>query len=149
MNSKLSQYFTTDEFRCPHCKQITISMKLVNALEELRSACGSSLNILSGYRCTEHNAAIGGEAKSLHCEGLAADVACPKGLALADFYAKADAIASFKTGGIGIYPGGRGQNTDFLHVDVRPKRARWSRIDGKYVGADVALSYLANKGAKA
>jgi hypothetical protein len=30
-------------------------------------------------------------------------------------------------------------NGDFLHVDVRDHRARWARVDGKYVGIEQLL----------
>jgi hypothetical protein len=37
-------------------------------------------------------------------------------------------VPQFAGGGIGVYDG------NFLHVDVRDRRARWDRVSGKYVG---------------
>lgn len=131
---RLSQNFTSDEFKCPCCSVFHIDMRLINALEELRTKLKKPLKILSGYRCAKHNAEVGGAQASEHTTGLAADVALPKGVSLKDFYSAADGIAAFSNGGIGAYPSER-----FLHLDVRSKRARWSRIDGKYVAIEQAF----------
>jgi hypothetical protein len=37
-------------------------------------------------------------------------------------------IPQFAAGGIGVYDG------NFLHVDVRDRRARWARVSGRYAG---------------
>ncbi len=135
MNTKLSPNFTRKEFECPHCQQLTIDMRLVSALEELRALVKKPLVVTSAYRCPEHNARVGGAQASEHVRGLAADVLVPKGLTLADFYQKVDTIALFKNGGVGVYP-----EEGFLHLDIRGKRARWSRINNTYIGLDEGLA---------
>ncbi len=144
----LSKHFSKAELSCPCCGVCVLTAELLIALEELRSQTGP-LKINSGYRCVKQNTKEGGAKSSEHVAGKAADVSCPKNLTLAQFYAMADKIPAFKNGGIGVYPKGAGQNTDFLHVDTRAKRARWARIEGKYVGVDVGLTYANTKGAKA
>ena len=51
-----------------------IREKLLPALNELREAWGSPINITSGFRCKELNDKIGGVKTSLHLKGLAADL---------------------------------------------------------------------------
>lgn len=125
---KLSNHFSSDEFACTCCGVFHIDMRLIKALEELRAIVKKPLCILSGYRCEKHNKAIGGAQASEHVKGLAADVAIPAGHTLKLFYERIEQVAAFKNGGVGLYPKER-----FAHVDVRGKRARWGRLDGKYV----------------
>jgi uncharacterized protein YcbK (DUF882 family) len=132
MNKMLSEHFSAAEFQCPHCKQLQIDMRLIKALEELRNKVSKPLKITSGYRCAEHNKAVGGAQASEHTKGQAADVACPPGVRLDDFYQMASSIKGITA--IGVYPEER-----FLHVDVREKKARWARIDGKYVAVEAAF----------
>lgn len=132
---RLSPHFDSSEFACPHCKKHIVDPRLVAALEDLRMIAGP-LTINSGYRCEAHNKAIGGEKNSKHTQGIAVDVACPKHVSLRAFYDLARSIPAFDDGGIGVYPAGRGQNSNFLHLDVRLGAARWARVDGKYVGVE-------------
>jgi uncharacterized protein YcbK (DUF882 family) len=128
-----SEHFSDEELRCPHCQKNWTQPALYDNLEELRQQCGDiPLKVLSGYRCPTHNDAVGGSKKSQHTWGLAADIQCPDSMTLEEFYCAAVRTEGFKNGGIGVYPKGFGQNTDFLHVDVRGSVARWSRINGKY-----------------
>ena len=141
MNKMLSKHFSAAELQCKHCSQLSVDMRLVAALEELRTIVGKPIKILSGYRCEEHNKAIGGEPRSLHTLGTAADIACPAGVPLAEFYLCVAQVPAFGDSGIGLYPGER---TPFVHADVgRPKPARWARINGKYVGINEALKGVA------
>lgn len=55
----------------PHLRQ------LAAALEEVQALLGAPLTINSGYRSPELNAAVGGVPRSLHAQGLAADLVCP------------------------------------------------------------------------
>lgn len=132
----LSAHFSREELACPHCGACNVHASLLLALEELRAKTGP-LTILSGYRCPEHNKAVGGAQASEHTLGMAADVACPSALTLPEFYAKAEQVPALN--GIGVYPAGKGQNQNFLHVDVRQKRARWARVNGHYVGVEEGL----------
>ena len=51
--------------------------RLAEGLEAVQSLLGHSIQISSGYRCPELNAAVGGAGKSQHTQGLAADIVCP------------------------------------------------------------------------
>jgi len=62
----------------------------------------------------------GGVQHSEHLLGMAADVAIP-GASLQRMYELALEGPQFAEGGIGVY------DTNFLHVDVRERRARWAR----------------------
>lgn len=51
---------------------------VVNALEMVRNYIKQPIRINSGYRCPEHNKAVGGKSNSAHTRGLAVDIDCPK-----------------------------------------------------------------------
>jgi uncharacterized protein YcbK (DUF882 family) len=111
----LSAHFSRSEFAChgtSHTSHAAISPELVRRLEVLRSLKGGRpLRIVSGVRCSRHNAAVGGAPRSQHLYGQAADI--PFGYATV-----AEAEAAGFTG-----IGNKGQWA--VHVDVRPSRARW------------------------
>ena len=123
----LSAHFSRSELQCRCCGRLLIDSRLLDGLEKLRALAGVPVVIHAGYRCPEHNAAVGGVPHSEHTLGLAADVALP-GLSLQRMYELALKVPQFAQGGIGVYDGG------FLHVDVREHRARWARVSGQYVG---------------
>jgi len=72
--------------------------------------------ITSGYRCADHNEAVGGDEKSYHMFGMAADI-CVSGVTTRSLAAKAESVG-FE--GIGIYV-----DKAFVHVDVRGYPAKW------------------------
>ena len=74
-DDELSPHFKGAEFVCPHCGAGVIAYELVMMLERLRAKVGKPLRINSGYRCPEHNKAVGGRPDSYHLLGVAADVA--------------------------------------------------------------------------
>ena len=51
--------------------------RLARGLDRVRSLLGHPLEISSGYRSPELNAAVGGTPGSQHTQGLAADFVCP------------------------------------------------------------------------
>lgn len=107
----LSEHFSSDEFACHHCGQVTeIHPRLIELLEQLRKNCGRPLHINSGYRCPVHNAEVGGVKNSQHVFGTAADVALPAGLSFGEFKWY---VEQLPFDGVGFYP------NDFIHVDVR------------------------------
>ncbi len=58
--------------------EIVENLRLLAAgLEQVQSLLGAPIEISSGYRCPELNAAVGGAAASQHMQGLAADFICP------------------------------------------------------------------------
>lgn len=71
----LSQHFDRREFRCKHCQRLVgPDEHLVTVLQRLRTDIGRPLRIVSGYRCPEHNRAVGSTNRSQHPLGRAVDV---------------------------------------------------------------------------
>jgi uncharacterized protein YcbK (DUF882 family) len=115
----LSPHFSRTEFRCKGtgkpghpAHDTVVSSHLVQHLEKLRSIVGRPLPIVSGYRCRWWNAKVGGAPAGQHPLGTAADI--PAGYATVR--------QAEQAGFTGI--GNRGQWA--VHVDVRPRRARWT-----------------------
>lgn len=104
----LSAHFSRREFACHHCGAVEVAPALVEALERLRSAVRRPVYIISGYRCRQHNAAVGGASRSMHLYGKAADLS----IALATV---PQALAAGFTG-VGHRRGWA------VHVDVRAGR---------------------------
>ena len=129
----LSKNFSRHEFACRCCGRAEINQRLVDALQELRDLAGLPVRVISGYRCPEHNRAIGGATRSQHLLGTAADIVV-RGMTPAEMYRLAEDVQAFRNGGIGVYP-----DKGFIHVDVRDGRARWGQLDGKYVALAEAL----------
>ncbi|MCK5605557.1 DUF882 domain-containing protein [Candidatus Pacearchaeota archaeon] len=114
---KISEHFNRNEFVCNDgCGGNTVDVELITVLERLRKHCNSGLTVVSGFRCKEHNAYVGGAKKSRHLNGKAADISVsafsPKqiGEILDKWYPDKY--------GIGVY-------RNWVHVDVRQKIARW------------------------
>jgi zinc D-Ala-D-Ala carboxypeptidase len=128
----LSPHFSRKEFECRCCGRLVLDDNLLDGLEALRKLAGVPVVVNAGYRCRRHNQEVGGVPNSEHTRGLAADIRLP-GLSLQRMYELALEVPQFSRGGIGAYDG------DFLHVDVRDHRARWARVDGKYVGIEQLL----------
>jgi len=129
----LSKNFSRHEFACRCCGRAEINPRLVDALQELRDLAGEPVRITSGYRCSDHNRAVGGAKQSQHLLGNAADIVV-KGRSVAEMYELAEQVPAFRDGGIGVYP-----DMGFIHVDVRNERARWGHLGGKYVTLTKAL----------
>jgi len=125
----LSPNFSRKELSCRCCGRLQIDSRLLDGLERLRQLAGTTVIVHAGYRCPRHNREVGGVQRSEHLEGLAADVSLP-GLSLQRMYEFALEVPQFAEGAIGVYDG------NFLHVDVRERRARWARVSGRYVGID-------------
>jgi len=53
-----------------------MSPVLMNMMNEARADAGIPFTVNSAYRCTEHNADVGGRPASAHLFGLAMDIAC-------------------------------------------------------------------------
>src|SRR5690554_4446602 len=114
-SDRLTLHFTLAEMECPHCRRLPeggISQELLERLEALRARIGMPIQVNSGYRCPEHNRAVGGAPKSQHMLGTAADIAVA-GMDPPGLYVAAHG-AGFR--GLFLY------NT-FVHVDVRPQIA--------------------------
>ena len=77
--TQLSPHFNAREFRCS-CginHETLIASELVGKLEVLYTALNcSKIIVTSGYRCPEHDKAVGGTSSGQHTKGTAADVCC-------------------------------------------------------------------------
>ena len=78
-STQLSPHFNVMEFRC-QCggnHETLISSELIEKLEALYATLNySKIIVTSGYRCTEHDKAVGGTSSGQHTKGTAADVCC-------------------------------------------------------------------------
>ena len=113
-NTKLSEHFYSDEFRCSECKEVRISTDLIKKLEELFSYINASKCIVSsGYRDRNYDIKMNGFA-GRHSEGIAVDCC---------FYDQKNKIipskimccAAFEVGFSGIAK----ITDDYIHLDVR------------------------------
>lgn len=103
-----SEHFQSKEFECRCCHHTKMNQRLINKLEQLRSALGKPIIITSGYRCPKHNKNVGGAKHSQHMNGNAADIRI-KGFKAEEVIRAAKACGfSF----IKIYP-------SWVHVDIR------------------------------
>jgi len=66
--------FKPEEFECSHCNILKISSDLMDFIQTARDDLGP-LSITSGYRCSEHNAAVSKTgANGPHTTGKAIDI---------------------------------------------------------------------------
>ena len=106
--------FEPSEFACRHCGETYHWPEFLDKIQAVRSDLGRPLVILSGHRCSLHNAWVGGAPFSQHLK-LAADI-----LALGHDRAKllrACRNAGFT--GFGFYH-------TFLHIDLGRPRTWWA-----------------------
>lgn len=87
---------------------------------QLKLDTSEELNIISGYRSPQTNAALRANSKgvakrSYHMKGMAVDIRVPN-RNVGKVY---DAAMDLRVGGVGYYP-----RSDFVHIDVGPVR-RW------------------------
>jgi len=85
MMKYVAPYVLRSEFECRCCGQLPFDFNELNpsepfkelfgAFSAIRTAWGSPISIISGYRCQAHNNAVGGERMSAHLFGLALDLA--------------------------------------------------------------------------
>jgi zinc D-Ala-D-Ala carboxypeptidase len=115
----LSEHFSEDEFRCKdNCGKVHVDPGLIYLLEKALELLGRPIVIHSGFRCPEHNKAVGGTPQSAHLTGEAADIVCAFS---ADRY---DLLRTFLTLGVTRIGIGSG----FIHIDVSttlPQRCVW------------------------
>lgn len=118
----MSKNFSNHEFTCPCCDRYIVSNHLITLLELIRAEFMQPVHINSGYRCKEHNDHVGGTKNSKHLLGIAADFHII-GISPEDIYDFIN-MTFPKCYGVGLYD-------EWVHVDVRPERARWRDIDDK------------------
>ena len=95
-------------------------------LQKIRNHFGKPITINSAYRNAAYNRKVGGVSNSQHVKGTAADI-CVSGVAPAEVVKYAEYIMPNK-GGIGLY-------SNFVHIDVRTSRSRWTNY-----GSEEAVS---------
>jgi len=106
--------FSLEEFACHHCGELYIWPEFLDRLQGARHRVGRPFIILSGHRCSLHNARVGGAPMSQHLK-LACDISIQGHNRSALYEACVDAGFT----GFGFY-----QN--FLHVDLGRPRRWWS-----------------------
>lgn len=112
----LSKHFSRHEFACKcGCGFATVDYELLVILEKLREHLQQPITIVSGCRCSAHNAAVGGARDSQHMKGRAADIQVALSPELVHGH-----LATIYRGryGLGKYP-------TFTHIDTRSGHARW------------------------
>lgn len=88
--------------------------EFLDALQELRERVGAPLRINSGHRCLGRNKFVGGGRRSQHLT-IAADIALRPGIDREKLFHEAQRLG-FR--GVGRY-------ITFIHLDRRPRQARW------------------------
>tara|TARA_R110000765_G_scaffold5388_3_gene16816 strand:+ start:2353 stop:2745 length:393 start_codon:yes stop_codon:yes gene_type:complete len=129
MSNGFPPNFSPSEFRCK-CHGVYCDGEPPNpdrirhlawALQHIRYQCGAPLSVTSGYRCPDHNKAVGGVKNSQHVQCNAADIqlSTPNNSKIADIAEELSDNLIVPIGGVGRY------NT-FTHVDIRYDKARWT-----------------------
>lgn len=131
---KISPHFHRSEFaqparhgfkRVPYPEELFPFLRqLCFELEIIRAAFNRPITILSGFRSSAYNKAVGGARNSQHLHGTAADIAI-SGVSASKVH---DTILRLHREGI-VKLGGLGRYKTHTHVDIRPGRLRrWSAI---------------------
>jgi uncharacterized protein YcbK (DUF882 family) len=122
---KLTKNFSKSEFESKDGaempKEVLANIeKLAKFLQVIRDNTGRSITINSGYRSELYNEKIGGERKSQHLLGTAADIV------VKDYTPKQvyDLIELLIEKG-DLPEGGLKAYDTFTHYDIRGKKARW------------------------
>jgi uncharacterized protein YcbK (DUF882 family) len=126
MDQNLSKHFTLKEFASKDGAETPQDVlenlrKLAKNLEVIRTHFGNvPIKINSGYRSPAHNAKVKGKSNSMHLQGKAADIVIQgyQPTQIAAEIEKLIAAKKISQGGLGIYP-------NFIHYDIRGKKARW------------------------
>ena len=116
--TQLTEHFNISEFHCKGdkcgCKETLHDPALSAYLQQIREHFGKPIKITSGYRCSNHNAAVGGTSTSRHTKGQAADFTI-SGIAPLEIARYAELIG---IQGIGLYD-------SFVHIDTRTTKSFW------------------------
>lgn len=116
---KVSEHFDRTEFACHcGCGFATVDVELLQVLENLRKHFASPISINSACRCPAYNSKVGGEPKSKHMYGLAADIVVGS--------VSPTTVYNYL---VECYPGkyGIGKYAAWTHIDVRADKARWEK----------------------
>lgn len=122
MGVPASAHFKLSEFKCKDGTAVPEKyygncQRLMNLLEEIRTACGNrAVTVNSGYRTESYNKKVDGAKQSQHLYAAAADIKV-SGKSASEVYRLCDRLVGNR-GGVGKY-------SAFTHVDVRGHKARW------------------------
>ena len=129
MNKQITKNFNIAEFKCrcgecvmPQIVRVNLFTLVKQYLQPLRDEFDSPIRINSGYRCLEHNTAVGSTRHSQHILGTAADITIV-GYTPKEVYDKVLELWT-RVPGLGLY-------RNFIHIDNRNldyrsgKPARW------------------------
>lgn len=125
---RLAQHFALSELRCAcGCAMqpeiLDRLRSLAVSLEIIRAEIKRPLAVISGHRCAQRNALIGGARASRHLMGDAVDVQA-QGMTGLDLQRVAESLIvgrKIPEGGLGTYA----ERPLTLHYDQRGVRARW------------------------
>ena len=117
-------HFRVGEFACHHCARNGIDANFITRLDVLRDRIGFPIAISSGFRCVEHDSAIGGA--GVHPQGCAADI--PTSGARQDILIREAVAMGFR--GIGVKAKGdhasRYVHLDDLESEDHPRPRIWT-----------------------
>ena len=106
------KYFHPQEFACPCCNQNRMQPGFLAKLDFARRVADVPFVVTSGFRCAEHNQAVGGVPDSAHTVGCAADIKVQNSRAR---YRMLYGLMMAEFNRIGI-------GKDFIHADDDPAR---------------------------
>ena len=116
------KHFTEKELSCKHCGKMGMDETTLKNLITMREDLDFPLPITSGYRCPEHNKAVGGHPNSAHMLGHAIDIQI-SGENAATLVA---VCISYGFNGIGVKQHGE-HSGRYIHLDDNHvKRTIWS-----------------------
>lgn len=107
-------HFKLEEFECPCCQEEHMDRDFLDDLDLARELADVPFSITSGYRCEEHNEAVGGVPSSSHTKGYAVDIACPTS---SHRYKIIASLMAMGFNRIGVSSG-------FIHVDCDPDKSQ-------------------------
>lgn len=116
--NKISDHFSRKDFYCKsgldtNNNSFRISAGLIGALEMLRTAVGTRINIIKGFECTESAEKKGKVRRNYHVQGLAANISADE-LSLETLFQAAEQIPEIM--GIGL-------NLDENYVHIRTNKS--------------------------
>lgn len=111
--------FQISEFLCKHCGAGAdiVKSELLARLQLLRDSYGQPMLVNCGYRCPEHNAAVGGAIHSAHLTGEAADISDSQG-ELRAFCSPL--VLEY----LGLWAEDYGHTPTWIHLQIRPAANR-------------------------
>ncbi|MEP2640070.1 D-Ala-D-Ala carboxypeptidase family metallohydrolase [Roseobacter sp.] len=114
-----AKHFTPREFASKGNGYVSVSKKMITALDRVRAAVGHPIRITSGYRDPAHNARVGGAKHSRHLISDAVDINL-HGLSSLQRHALTWHLLAEGFTSFGTY-----SRHGFMHADMRPHARIW------------------------